>query len=68
MLKTITPIDNSVYVERHYAKPKEIENTLNISKKIFFEWQSKSLDERKIIITKFVDIFLEALLYLSLIF
>ena len=25
MLKTITPIDNSIYVEREYATPQEIE-------------------------------------------
>ena len=35
MLKTITPIDNSIYVERNYATSEEIENTLNISKKFF---------------------------------
>ena len=31
MLKTITPIDNSIYVEREYASPQEIENTLTQS-------------------------------------
>ena len=40
MLKTITPIDNTVYVERNYASSQEIENTLNISKKIFLDWQN----------------------------
>ena len=34
MLKIITPIDNSVYVERKYATSHEIENALNTSKKI----------------------------------
>ena len=58
MLKTITPIDNTVYIEREYATSKEIENTLNISKKIFLEWQNTSINERKKIITKFVDSFL----------
>ena len=58
MLKTITPIDNTVYIEREYATSKEIENTLNISKKIFPEWQNTSINERKKIITKFVDSFL----------
>ena len=58
MLKTITPIDNTVYIEREYATSNEIENTLNISKKIFPEWQNTSINERKKIITKFVDSFL----------
>ena len=35
MLKTITPIDNSIYVERKFATSQEIENTLDISKKVF---------------------------------
>ena len=59
MLKTITPIDNTIYVERNYASSQEIENTLNISKKTFFDWQNTSINERKKILTKFVDSFLE---------
>ena len=47
MLKTITPIDNSIYVERNYATSEEIENTLNISKNILPDWQSKPINERK---------------------
>ena len=58
MLKTITPIDNSIYVERNYAKSNEIENTLNISKKILPDWRSKSINERKKILSKFIDSFL----------
>ena len=59
MLKTITPIDNSTYVERKYATSQEIENALDISKKVFFDWRNKSIHERKNILTKFVDLFLE---------
>jgi len=59
MLKTITPIDNTVYVERNYASSQEIENTLNISKKTFPDWQNTQIVERKKILTKFVDSFLE---------
>jgi len=59
MLKTITPIDNTIYVERKFATSQEIENTLNISKKVFHDWKTKSIEERKIILTKFVDCFLE---------
>lgn len=58
MLKTITPIDNSVYVEREYASSQEIENTLMKSKKSFQKWKQISLNERKIILTKFVRSFL----------
>ena len=57
MLKTITPIDNSIYVEREYASTQEIENTLTTSKKVFSDWRNTSLQQRKIILTKFVDVF-----------
>ena len=33
MLKTITPIDNTIYVERKFATSQEIENALNFLKK-----------------------------------
>ena len=59
MLKTITPIDNSIYVEREYASAQEIENTLTTSKKVFSDWCNTSLQQRKIILTKFVNVFLE---------
>ena len=59
MLKTITPIDNSIYVEREYASTQEIENTLTTSKKVFSDWRDTSLQQRKIILTKFVNVFLE---------
>ena len=58
MLKTITPIDNSILVERKFASPQEIDSTLNTSKKIFVEWSTTALAQRKEILTKFVDIFL----------
>ena len=59
MLKTITPIDNSIYVERKYASSDNIENTINLSKKYFAQWKNTSLDERKNIISLFVDSFLK---------
>ena len=58
MIKTITPIDNTIYVERDYASPQEIDTTLNISKKVLNNWRSISLKERKKILTRFVDEFL----------
>ena len=59
MLKTITPINNTIYVERNFATSQEIESALDISKKVFNDWKIKSIEERKIILNKFVDCFLE---------
>tara|TARA_Y100000590_G_scaffold410282_1_gene503191 strand:- start:1812 stop:3197 length:1386 start_codon:yes stop_codon:yes gene_type:complete len=59
MLKTITPIDNSIYVERNYASDSDIENVLNLSKKAFNAWKQTSLNERKKIISLFVENFLK---------
>ena len=53
MLKTITPIDNTVYVERDYASTAMIENALEKSKNAFNIWKNKSLVERKKIVLKF---------------
>ena len=58
MLKTITPIDNSVYVKREYASPQTIENALEKSRNAYEKWQQFSLEERKKIVTKFVENFL----------
>ena len=57
MFKTITPIDNSIYVERDYASSDDIENTINSSKKSFRQWRDTSLSERKKTISLFVDSF-----------
>ena len=59
MLKTITPIDNSIYIKRHYATSQEIEEALDVSKNIAYTWKNISINERKKILTKFVDFFLE---------
>ena len=47
MLKTITPIDNSIYVEREYASSDQIDNSLSLPKKSFQQWRQTSLSERK---------------------
>ena len=57
MLKTITPIDNTIYVEREFASTKTINETLDKSKKAFVEWKATSLETRKKILINFVDIF-----------
>ena len=58
MLKTISPIDNSIYVERPCASSSEIENTLKLSEQSKLIWKNTSLDERKKLVTKFVECFL----------
>ena len=58
MQKTITPIDNSVYVERPYASSNEIETALEHSNQIKITWKNTSLSERKKLISTFVDTFL----------
>ena len=47
MLKTISPINNSVYLERPYASPDEIENVLKLSNQSKIIWKNTSLEERK---------------------
>ncbi len=58
MLKTISPIDNSIFVERPYATSSEIENTLNLSDQTKLKWKNTSLQERKKLVFKFVEDFL----------
>ena len=57
MFKTITPIDNTIFVEREYSHNK-IEETISNSFKAQKEWSSLSVDERVKILKKFVDDFL----------
>ena len=47
MLKTITPIDNTIYVEREFASTKTINETLDKSKRAFVEWKGTSLETKK---------------------
>ena len=53
--KTITPIDNSVYLERPLSTQNEINNVIENSKKSFQSWKSTSIDDRIKIINKFID-------------
>ena len=59
MLKTITPIDNSIYVEREYASPQVIEKALETSKSAHEKWKQFSLEERKKVVLGFVNNFLK---------
>ena len=53
--KTITPIDNSVYLERPLSTQNEIDNVIENSKKSFQSWKSTSIEDRIKIINKFID-------------
>nr|WP_298690602.1 aldehyde dehydrogenase family protein [uncultured Dongia sp.] len=57
--KTITPIDNSVYVERPYNTPAEIAAVLKNAATAQIEWRKTSIAERTKILNKAVDEFLK---------
>jgi acyl-CoA reductase-like NAD-dependent aldehyde dehydrogenase len=57
--KTITPIDNSVYVERPYNTPTEIAATLKNAADAQKEWRKVSIADRTKILNKAVDVFLK---------
>ena len=57
MQKTITPIDNTVYVEREYHSDK-IEPTIENSMKAQREWSNLDVNERVKLLKNFVDDFL----------
>ena len=53
--KTITPIDNSVYLERPLSTETEIDRVIESSKKSFQSWKNTSIEDRITIINKFID-------------
>ncbi len=57
--QTISPIDQSVYVEREQADDKTIEHVLALAKKTQKEWQKTTFAERATICRKAVDYFLQ---------
>ena len=57
MQKTITPIDNTVYIEREYHSDK-IEQTIDNSIKTQREWANLNVNERVKLLKNFVDDFL----------
>ena len=56
--KTITPIDNSVYVERPYATPAQIAAALDAAAAAQRAWKFTPIAERAKIVSKAVDVFL----------
>ena len=57
MQKTITPIDNTIYIEREYHSDK-IEQTIDNSIKAQREWANLNVNERVKLLKNFVDDFL----------
>ena len=55
--KTITPIDDSLYVERAYAGPAEIDAALKAARKAAAEWKHVPVAERQKLLSKAVDAF-----------
>jgi acyl-CoA reductase-like NAD-dependent aldehyde dehydrogenase len=53
--KTITPIDNSIYLERSLATDAEINKTLDTAKKGFEAWRRTSIDDRILVVNKFIE-------------
>ena len=57
MQKTITPIDNTLYVEREYHSTK-IEQTIDNSMKAQRDWANLNIKERVKLLKNFVEDFL----------
>ena len=53
--KTITPIDNSIYLERELASDSKINSVIDKASTSFEIWKNTSLDERINIVNKFID-------------
>ena len=56
-IQTISPIDNSVYVERDYATQDDINQVLESAKAGQKTWKATPLPERKQLCSKAVDAF-----------
>ncbi|MEX0582989.1 MAG: aldehyde dehydrogenase family protein, partial [Sneathiella sp.] len=56
-LKTISPVDGSLYVERAYTSPAKIEEMLSAARAAQQEWRQKSVADRAAILEKCVDNF-----------
>lgn len=56
-LKTLSPIDGSVYVERPYANPLQIQETLALAERAQQAWKRVPIAERQALCSKAVDAF-----------
>jgi acyl-CoA reductase-like NAD-dependent aldehyde dehydrogenase len=57
MLQCISPINNSIYVERPYAEASEIEQVLHAAQLASQSWKNTSVSERAELCEKLVDAF-----------
>jgi acyl-CoA reductase-like NAD-dependent aldehyde dehydrogenase len=57
MQPTISPVDNSVYVERRLATEADIDGALNRARKAQRAWRAVSVHERAAILSRFCDAF-----------
>ena len=57
MLQCISPIDDSVYVERPYADDAAIEQALNSAQQAEQAWKTVSLEDRTALCEKFIEAF-----------
>jgi acyl-CoA reductase-like NAD-dependent aldehyde dehydrogenase len=57
MLKTITPVDGSVYLERAFASPQEIGAALAAASTAQKTWKHVPVAERAVLCARFVDVF-----------
>lgn len=57
MQTTISPVDGSVYVERPYATPEQISQTIERSAQAQNDWKHTSTAERTEVLSRFVDHF-----------
>ena len=60
ILKTISPVDDSVYVERALAGDREIDGALDAAVGAQIEWRRMSVADRGAILTRAVDAFVAA--------
>ncbi|WP_373086774.1 aldehyde dehydrogenase family protein [Sneathiella sp.] len=56
-LKTISPVDGSLYVERPYTPENDIERMLAAARTAHAEWKARPIAERAEILTKCIDSF-----------
>ncbi|RUM40909.1 MAG: aldehyde dehydrogenase, partial [Desulfocapsa sp.] len=56
-IETISPIDNSVYVQRDYASATDINKALETAETVQKAWKATPLLERKALCSKAIDAF-----------
>lgn len=59
-LKTISPVDGSIYVERSFAGESDISEALTLAKKAQENWRNTPMSDRIALCSKAIDAFVEA--------